>query len=101
MRQLTGLHELDEGVPGIDTGRDNIRIDLITILQYYAACSAILANDFRRRCVCANLSDRFFCGFGVGVGNRPRSAAGKHPGPKMAVDLTLVMVEQDIRRYRR
>src|ERR1700675_1405900 len=81
---VAGLDEVDEGVFGIDAGRDDVGVDLIAVAEHYALRLAVLDEDFRSGGFGANLDACFASCVGDGVGDCARTAAGKAPGAESA-----------------
>jgi hypothetical protein len=87
--------------PGINTGRDDVCANFVSVFQGDASGLSVFNNDFGNGDFRSDLGS----GFARGVRNCIRdgacSAAHEAPRAKGAVDLAHVMVQQNVRSSRR
>ena len=102
MRQVLGVHRLEEGTPHIEVGHH----DLARGSPRRPSSATPVARPFRTR-ICVNgraAADRAAAGLQRGrqrLGDRAHAATRKTPGANRAVDAAHVVMQQHIRRTRR
>ena len=100
-RQLALVHEFQERQVRIDARHDDVRRDLVAVLQDHAGGAAVLGEDAADRRFGANLDAVLARGGGNRVRHRAGAAAGQSPRSERAVDLAHVVVQQHVGRARR
>src|SRR5436190_12593558 len=101
LRQVFGANHLDKGQPRIDTRRNDVCVNLVSVRERDAFSLAVLQNNpgyWRFR---ANLGAGFASGVRDCIRNRAGAATRNSPRAKRAVNLAHIMMQQNVSRTRR
>src|SRR5258708_6439018 len=99
--KLAFFHEVKEGEARINTGGDHISINLVSILESHTLRAVVLDDEFGNGRLSADLCAGFAGSVCNGVGNCPGATSRKPPGAERAINLSHVMVQQNVSRTRR
>src|SRR5258708_14037571 len=94
--KLAFFNKANESISWIDAGRNQVGVDLIAVLKDHALCAIVLHDDPRNRRFRANLRAQLAGRVGNGIGDGAGPAASKAPGAERAVNLSHVVVEQNV-----
>ncbi len=99
--QVALVDKLSERQPRIDARGNDVGVDFVAVGEHHAFGLAVFHNDLSDTGFSANLRAGFPGGIADRIGNCAGAAAGESPGAESAVDLTHVMMEQNVSRTRR
>src|SRR5258707_6032207 len=99
--KLAFFNKANESISWIDAGRNQVGVDLVTVLENHTLRAIVLDDDPRNRRFGANFGTKFAGGVGNGVGDGAGPTASKAPRAERAVNLAHVVVEQNVSRSRR
>src|SRR5262249_49556996 len=96
-RQVFASDHFHERQPGINTRRNDVCANLVSVLKGDASGLSVFNNDFGNWAFRSDLGSGFASGIRNSIRNGACSAAHKAPRAKGAVDLAHVMVQQNVR----
>src|SRR5262245_5788995 len=94
--QMFDSNHFQERQSRINAGGDDIRADLVSVLEYDSFCPPIFKKDPGDRDFRPDLYSSFACSTPNGVGDGARASAHESPGAERPIDFAHVMMQEDI-----